>query len=124
MHEFYTKDITSKSVINATLAFSWRQKRIVLTQESLRVSLNCLPNILWDRVITHANTMVLRMQHSRYSKEFWCDVVNAALKAYDEIQRKVNNGERPLYRSYDWNREERDKAKKSKVTDWYCRGGH
>ena len=112
IHEFYTKDVSSKSVINANSAFSWRQKRTVLTQELLRVLLNCSPDIPWDRVITHANTMVLRMQYSGYSKKFRHEVVNAALKAYDEIQRKAENGERPLYRPYDWNREEREKAKK------------
>ena len=124
VHEFYTKDVSSKSVINAKSAFSWRQKRTVLTQELLRVLLNCSPDIPWDRVITHANTMVLRMQYSGYSKKFRHEVVNAALKAYDEIQRKAKNGERPLYRPYDWNREERDKAKKNKVNDWYGRGGY
>ena len=29
-----------------------------------------------------------------------------------------------MYRPYDWNREERDKAKKNKVNDWYGRGGY
>ena len=56
---------------------------------------------------------VLRMQYFRYSKKFRHEVVNAALKAYDEIQRMANNGKRLLYRPYDWNREERDKAKKN-----------
>ena len=86
--------------------------------------MNCSPDVPWDRVITHAKTMVLRMQYSGYSKKFRHEVVNAALKAYDEIQRKANNGERPLYRPYDWNREERDKAKKNKVNDWYGQGGY
>ena len=85
IHEFYTKDVSSKMVINAKSAFSWRQKQTVLTQELLRVLLNCSPYIPWERVITHANTMVLRMQYSRYSKKFRHEVVNAALQAYDEI---------------------------------------
>ena len=41
VHEFYAKDVSSKSVINAESALSWQQKRTVLTQEMLRVLLNC-----------------------------------------------------------------------------------
>ena len=91
----YTKDVTSQS------AFSRRQKRTVLTQELLRVLLNCSLDVSWDRVITHANIMVLRMQYWRYSKKFQHEVVNAALKACDEIQRQAINGEHPFGRPYD-----------------------
>ena len=59
-----------------------------------------------------------------YSKKFWHEVVNAALKASDEIKCKANNGKRLSYRPYDWNREERDKAKKNKVYDLYGLGGY
>ena len=48
IHEFYSKDVSSKSVINANSAFSWRQKRTVLTQELLRV----LPNCSYDKFFT------------------------------------------------------------------------
>lgn len=124
IHEFYAKDVSSKAVINAKSAFSWRQKRTVLTQEVLRVLLNCSPDVPWERVVSHANTMVLRIQDSGYSKKFRHEVVNAALKAYDEIHRKADCGERPLYRPYDWNRVERDKSKAEKANTWYKRGGY
>eukprot|EP00794_Sanderia_malayensis_P001936 gene1936-2201_t len=42
--------------------------------------------------------------------------------AYDEIHRRVELGERPLYRPFEWNREERDKAKKNRVLNWYKNG--
>ena len=75
-------------------------------------------------MVSHANTMVLRIQDSGYSKKFWHEVVNAALKAYDEIHRKADCGELPLYRPYDWNRVERDKSKAEKANTWYKRGGY
>ena len=124
IHEFYAKDVSSKAVVNAKSAFSMKQKRTVLTQEVLRVLLNCSPDVPWERVVIHANTMVLRMQNSGYSKKFRCEVVDAALKAYDEIHRKSECGERPLYRPYNWHRDERDKAKREKVNTWYGRGGY
>ena len=64
------------------------------------------------------------MQYSGYSKKFRHEVVNAALTAYDEIQGKANDGERPLYRLYDWNLEERNKAKNNYMNDWCGRGGY
>ena len=124
VHEFYSKDVSSKAVVNSKSAFSWKQKRTVLTQEMLRVLLNCSSDVPWERVVVHANIMVLRMQYSGYSKKFRYEVVNAALKGYDEIHRKAECGERPLYRPYSWNREERDKAKTEKANTWYGRGGY
>ena len=85
----------------AKSALPWKQKRTVLTRELLRVLLNCSAYIPWERVTAHANNMVLRMQYSRYSKKFWYEVVNAALKAYGQNHRKADCGERPLYRPYD-----------------------
>ena len=64
VHEFYAKDVSSKSVINAKSALSWQQTRTVLTQEVLRELLNCTEHVPWQRVALHASTMSLRMQFS------------------------------------------------------------
>ena len=124
LHEFYSKDIASKAVIHARSALSWKQKRTVLTQEILRVMLNCSEEISWELIVQHINVMVLRMQFSKYTQKFRYEIVNAALKAYDEIKRKVSIGERPLYRPYEWNRQERDEMKREKAVGWYKRGGY
>ena len=124
VHEFYAKEVSSKAVINANSAQSRQQKRTVLTQELLRVLLNCSKYVPWDEVAQHASNMVLRMQFSGYNQKFRREVVLSALKAYDDIYRKVDNGERPLYRTHDWNREERDREKRDKKLSWYKRGGY
>ena len=41
MHEFYRKDVSSKAVVDARSALPWNIKRTVLTQEVLRIMLNC-----------------------------------------------------------------------------------
>ena len=46
LHEFYSKDISSKAVIHAKSALSWQQKRTVLTQEMLRVIFICSEDVL------------------------------------------------------------------------------
>ena len=124
VHEFYSKDISSKAVIHAKSALPWQQKRTVLTQEMLRVMLNCSEDVPWEIIVKHVDKMVLRLQFSGYTQKFRHEVVNAALKAYDEIGRKVSCGERPRYRPYEWMREERDAMKKEKAVGWYKRGGY
>ena len=124
VHEFYAKDVSSKAVVNANSALSIQQKRTVLTQELLRVLLNCSVDVPWVDVARHASNMVQRMQFSGFARKFRHEIVVSALKAYDDIHRKVERGERPLYRPYDWNREERDKEKRAKVDSWYKRGGY
>ena len=86
-----------------------------MTQELLRVFLNCSTYVPWEWVNVNGNIMVLRMLYSGYSKKFRHKVATAALKAYDEICMKANCGERPLYRPYDLDGEERNKAKRNKV---------
>ena len=54
----------------AESALSWRQKRTVLTQELLKVLLNCSAYVPWERVTVHANNMVLRMQYSGILRNF------------------------------------------------------
>ena len=49
MYEFYSKEMASKAVINARSALSWSTKRTVLTQEVLRVLLNCSKLLPWER---------------------------------------------------------------------------
>ena len=81
----------------AKSAFSWRQNWIVLTQELVRVLLNCSAYVPWDRATIHANNMILRMLYSVYSKKFHHEVVNAAVKSHNKIRRKADCGECPLY---------------------------
>ena len=124
IHEFYAKDVSSKAVINAESAISIQQKRTILTQEVLRVLLNCSQYLPWADVAQHASKMVLRMQFSGFPKKFRYEVVCSALSAYDNILEKVRSGERPLYRPFEWDRENRDRDKATKVVDWYKAGGY
>ena len=47
MYEFHSKSVASKAVINARSALNWNTKRTVLTQEVLRVLLNCSRLLPW-----------------------------------------------------------------------------
>ena len=63
------------------------------------------------------------MQFSGYEHKFRSEVICSALAAYDKLRKLETDGVRPLYRPREWNREERDKERISKKTDWYKRGG-
>ena len=105
LHEFYSKDFASKCVINARSALPWNSKRTILTQEVLRILLNCsrelqalyCREVPWATVISHVNNMMLRLQYSGYDQKFRAEVVRSALKAYNRLVELDASGEQPLY---------------------------
>ena len=50
LHEFYYKDDSSRSVVNARSALPWTCKRTILTQEVLRILINCSRELPWETV--------------------------------------------------------------------------
>ena len=66
IHEFYFKYVSSKVVIIAESALPLQQKRTILTQEVLRVLLNCSQHVPWKEVAKYASNMVLRVQFSGF----------------------------------------------------------
>ena len=75
LHEFYSKEVASKSVVNARSAVSWSCKRTVLTQEVLRILLNCSSKLPWDITASDVGDMMLRMLYSGYDQKFRAEVV-------------------------------------------------
>ena len=65
--EFYAKEVSSKMVLSSRSALPMKVKRTVLTQEVLRVLLNCNPEIPWERTVDHVHNMMRRMQYSGYT---------------------------------------------------------
>ena len=124
MHEHYQKDVSSKSVVHAQSALPWSMKRTVLTQEVLRVLLNCSRDLPWIITAGHVSTMMARIQFSGYDHQFRYEVLNSALKAYDKLREAEVKGERPLYRPKNWEAPEREKERRKKKRNWYKRGGY
>ena len=122
LYEFYSKRVSSKSVINARSALSWSTKRTVLTQEVLRVLLNCSKHIPRESVNKKVQEMVLRMQYSGYSKKFRYEVVDSALKAYRIRQVEEERGVRPMHRPKEWKKNKREEERVRK-NNWYKKGG-
>ena len=98
LHEFYAKEVSFKMMLSSRSALPMKVKRTVLTQEVLRVLLNCNPEIPWERTMDHVNNMIKRMQYSGYSKGFRYEVVQSALHAYKMTQTLDQTGVMPMYR--------------------------
>ena len=58
LHEFYAEEVSSKMMLSSRSALPMKVKRTVLTQEVLRVLLNCNPEIPWERTVDHVNNMI------------------------------------------------------------------
>ena len=93
LYEFYTNSVASKVKINSRSTLSWNSNRVVLTEEILRVLINCSKLLLWENVTQHVNEVVLRMQYSGYNKKLRNEVVDSALKAYRAKEEAEQEGE-------------------------------
>ena len=124
MHEYYYKEVATKGVVDARSAMPWKDKRTVITQDILRILLRCSPDLPWSTTATHVNDYMKRLQFSHYDEKFREEVLRSALKAYDSIKEKDQNGEQPLYRPKNWQRTDRKKKRRGKKEDWYKKGGN
>ena len=119
LHEFYSKEMANKSVINARSAIPWNNKRTIMTQEVLRILLNCSRELPWEIAAKHVTHLSARMEYSGYDKTFRGQVIKSGLNAYHSILEKEKKGERPVYRPKEWKRTERAKNRREKRTNWF-----
>ena len=119
LHEYYSKPVASKAVIDAQSAMPLKDKRTVLTQDLLRIIMRCSPELPWHVKKTHIEEYSLRMQYSGYQEKFRSEIVRSAINAYLKIKRQVRKGKRPLYRTKEWRKKDRAKEKRKKKSTWY-----
>jgi len=67
--------------------------------------------------------MMMRIQYSGYSEKFRKEVTASAVKAYDTIRSKEQEGIQPMYRPKNWNVKERAAEKKRKKENWFRKNG-
>ena len=67
----------------------------------------------------HVEEYSKRMQFSGYQESFREEVVKSALDAYDKMIDKDQQGEEPMYRTRDWKKVERAKARRKKKSEWF-----
>ena len=119
LHEYYSKEVSSKAVIDARSAVPWKMKRTVLTQEVIRILRNCSRRLPWREVCKHVEGFSVRMQFSGYTETFRAQVVRSALCAYDKMIEKDERGEELIYKPREWRRVEREEGRRKKKSDWF-----
>ena len=124
MYEYYEKEISSKWVLHAQAALTLSTKRIILTQQVLRIFLNCSKDLPWQEIIKHVNKMMIKVQLSGYNQKFRHEIVDSAMKAYNRINKDDLNGVKPMYRIKGYQKERRHKEKEKKKKEWYQNGGY
>ena len=122
LHGFYSKEV-SKCIINARSALSWSCKRTILTQEVLRILLNCSRELPWETTVGHVSHMMLRLQYPGYDQKFRTEVVLSALNAYNRMIELDASGEQPLCGPREWKRLAPAQERQGKWESWYRKGG-
>ena len=123
LHEHYIKDVSSKMVLHRDSAMSINSKRTILTQECLRILLNCNEHIGWDKIAEHLTFFMSRMQVSGYDHKFRLEILKSALNAHNKIKEADKEGKK-MYRKRVWRRNERRQEREDKRKKWYMRGGY
>ena len=72
----------------------------------------------WEFKAEFVQDYVVRMYHAGYTAKFRQEVVSQAVARYEGMLQADREGRHPLYRQRDWQKQEREKKKKTKKTSW------
>ena len=120
----YVKPMASRLVIHRDSAQPIKTKLNILIADLVRIMRNVSRKCPDAERNQNIQTFVSRMQFSGYSKRERHYVYQKAKQRYDEMVRKMEEGIQPLYRSRNWNKEERQKNKEAKRNNWFKKGNN
>ena len=118
-YEFYEKPTKNKYVILFDSAMPAKEKRTILTQECLRRLRNTKIELGTTIQNKYLSEFMLKLKRSGYPKNYRIEILDSALKAFEKMLKDDQEGIKPLFRSRDWNIEERKVEKKNKKLNWY-----
>ena len=120
--KYYEKPCSNSTVIQARSAMGQKPKRTSLIQEGLRRLLNT-STTLPEQVMTGImEDYACKLMRSGYFPKMRSDIIHGALSAYQCRLRQDREGTRPLYRSREYKRNEREQQKILKRETWYQKG--
>ena len=124
LHEHYIKEVSTKFVIHREAALTLSTKRTILTQQGLRILLNCSPLLSFDIARKHLTSFSMRMQASGYDHAVRFEIIKSALIAYKKVREADEAKTKPMYRNKNWMKETRRKDKELKKKNWYTKGNY
>ena len=116
--EFFSKPCTSSTVIMASSAQPWGQKRTTLTQELIRRLLNCSKELDCQARRKHLNNFMQLLKNSGYDQSFRAEILKSGLQGYNKIVAADKEKRRPMYRTKQWKKSDRWLAKRRKKKNW------
>ena len=75
VYEHYVKPVSSKYTVHERSAMAKKTKRQILTQDALRILLNCSRRLPWATKVRHLEGYSARMQLSGYEVKFRREVL-------------------------------------------------
>ena len=117
--EFFEKPTKNPRVILADSALSFSKKRTILTQECLRRLRNTKMELGSEVQGVHLNKFMLKLKNSGYNFKFRKEILDSGLKAYQKMKDDDKKNIKPMYRSREWNAEERQLSKSKKKCNWW-----
>ena len=118
--KFYKKEVANPLLIMKDSAMPFKVKRASLSCEALRRLRNTSRELPWDE--NHAEIL------SEFSHKLMCsgwdakhryNFIQAGLLGYKKQLEQSDAGVTPLYRPWEWNREERNNKKLLTKSSWY-----
>jgi hypothetical protein len=106
-------------VILASSALSWSTKRTILTQECLRRLRNTKVELGPEVQKSHLDQFMLKLKNSGYNAKFRQEILDSGLKAFEKMLEDDKGGVKPMYRSRDWNIDEKNIKKSEKKSNWW-----
>ena len=68
------------------------------------------------------NKFMLTLENSGFGQKFRTEILDSAFKAFEKMKLDDQTGKKPMYRSRNWNFEERIKQKSEKRHNWWNSG--
>ena len=127
IYEHYEKPMKSNLVVQRKSALSENVKVASLTQEVVRVLLNCSEDLEDKSRVDHLNNLSVKMRTSGYNTEFIRKVMVAGIKTYEKKLKKSNldrnhKNYAPLHLSKSFNSSQRRENKLMAKSNWYRQG--
>ena len=121
--EFFEKPTKNKNVIMFDSAIPSKQKRTILTQECLRRLRNTKLELGKNVQNNYLSQFMIKLKRSGYTEKYRIEILDSARNAFEKMVEDDKQGIKPLYRSRDWQKEERNKDKNDKKLKWYKNTG-
>jgi hypothetical protein len=123
-HSHYFKPMSSTEVVLAKSAMSSTAKRNILVQEGTRRLKNCHLSIPWEDKLVHLNSLMLSMRTGGHSPQFRTVVAQRVLANYANIVKNDSDNSKPMYRSKEERRKQKEEEGVSNKGTWFRKGGY